>query len=235
MPQATLGFRPLFSCAMFIPQNHAMGTFDEDIKKVVSMLEYYAQAIGTDKVIITQWLFEKFQITEPEFRVALKQLVRDENSIKIVYEFADGHPLNDDNEIEFFEIELPKDFFEVIVPKYTLSKLKTKKKKLNSKYVKYEGHGITVYNDYTVKFESAQFKLRNQTGNMLGMLITKKIGEMLTTDEVKEELISSSKRADYKDIQIKKYFSEINTTFEQNCNRKIIGNSNKEGWYLALE
>lgn len=92
-----------------------MNALESDIKTVVQLLEYQSDIYRSLEVPVTNEVLNKFKITEPDFTVAVRNLVKKEPSVRIIYEHIDGDiPTGPNNEIEFYKILLPKHFNKVI-------------------------------------------------------------------------------------------------------------------------
>ena len=92
---------------------------------------------------------------------------------------------------------------------------------------------LNSYNDGTIRYAGEIIKIRNQSKDLCRFFMANP-KKLLTIDDIKKEIINSSKRGLTPNATIAKYVSELNTLLRPYFDKDVIFNQKEEGWLMDI-
>lgn len=110
---------------------------------------------------------------------------------------------------------------------------KTSENFLNTKELKPQltAGKLTAYSDGTIRYGNEIIKLRNQLKDLCRLFMGNQ-NRLLTTDDIKNELIRADRRTIIPFLTISKYVSELHNSLKIHFGQDVIFNQKEEGWYF---
>lgn len=90
---------------------------------------------------------------------------------------------------------------------------------------------LASYSDGTIRFKTEIIELRNQLKDLCRLFMDHP-KRLLTSDDIKEQLIAFDKRKSTSRATIAKYVSELRNSLKIHFKKDVIFNQKEEGWYF---
>lgn len=106
-----------------------------------------------------------------------------------------------------------------------------KKKRIESLNLNLKVGDLTLGKDGFIRYKEDVILLRDQLIDLC-ILFMRRPEELITFDDIKEEIIKADRRGNTSFATIAKYVSELHSSLKACYEKKVIFNQKKEGWYF---